>query len=96
MKEQKSCNLVVCLSQLGFKSQGSFDDLSLAASSTHIDIIAGVHRSNYCKRPYISHNKNKEEVIINYAGADGLAFHTIEIGFDKSGSKYHTKFTKIS
>ena len=95
LKEQKSCNLVVCLSSLGFKSENSFNDLSLAESSTHIDIIAGVHISNYCKQPYISRNKNKEEVIINYAGSDGLAFHTIEIGFDKSGSKNHAKFTKI-
>ena len=58
LKEQKSCNLVVCLSSLGFKSENSFNDLSLAESSTHIDIIAGVHISNYCKQPYISRNKN--------------------------------------
>lgn len=94
LKKEKSCNLVVCLSQLGYRSENSLDDLALAAASTHIDIIIGGHATNFCKSPMTTRNKNKEEVIINHAATEGLALRKIEIGFDNMGRKHQVAFTR--
>ncbi len=96
LKKEKNCNLVVCLSQLGYKSETGLDDLALAANSTHLDIIIGGHATNFCKSPMTALNKNKEEVIINHAGTNGLAFRKIEIGFDNRGRKNQLAFTRTS
>jgi 2',3'-cyclic-nucleotide 2'-phosphodiesterase (5'-nucleotidase family) len=96
LKKEKNCHLVVCLSQLGYKSKTGLDDMSLAAYSTHLDIIIGGHITNFCKSPMTTLNKNKEEVIINHAGTNGLAFRKIEIGFDNRGRKNQLAFTRTS
>ncbi len=94
LKKEKNCHLVVCLSQLGYQSKTGINDLSLAASSTHLDIIIGGHADNFCTRPVIAQNKNKEEVIINHAATSGLALRKIELGFDNRGKKSHVALTK--
>jgi 2',3'-cyclic-nucleotide 2'-phosphodiesterase (5'-nucleotidase family) len=96
LKKEKNCHLVVCLSQLGYKSETGLDDLSLAANSTNLDIIIGGHATNFCKSPMTTLNKNKEEVIINHAGTSGLALRKIEIGFDNRGRKNQLAFTRTS
>jgi 2',3'-cyclic-nucleotide 2'-phosphodiesterase (5'-nucleotidase family) len=94
LKKEKNCHLVVCLSTLGYKSENGLNDLSLAAASTHLDVIIGGHAHNFCPRPVIAQNKNKEEVIINHAATNGLALRKIEIGFDKLGKKSRVAFSK--
>jgi len=94
LKKEKKCHLVVCLSQLGYRSTTGLNDLELAASSTHLDVIIGGHADNFCTRPVIARNKNKEEVIINHAATNGLALRKIEIGFDNRGKKSQVSLTK--
>lgn len=94
LKKEKNCQLVVCLSQLGYKSSPGLNDLELAAASTHLDVITGGHETDFCSRPVIAQNKNKEEVIINHAASNGLALRKIEIGFDNTGKKDQVAFTK--
>lgn len=94
LKKEKNCQLVVCLSQLGYKSSTGLNDLALAAASTHLDIIIGGHAANFCKGPVTAQNKNKEEVIINHAATNGLALRKIEIVFDSRGKKEQVAFTK--
>lgn len=94
LKKEKNCNLVVCLSQLGYKTSNGLNDLELAAQSTHLDIIIGGHATNFCKSPMTTTNKNKEEVIINHAATEGLAMRKIEIAFDDQGRKHNVAFTR--
>jgi hypothetical protein len=94
LKKEKNCHLVVCLSQLGYKSSHGLNDLDLAAASTHLDVIIGGHADNFCTRPVIARNKNKEEVIINHAATNSLALRKIEIGFNNLGKKEQVAFSK--
>lgn len=94
LKKEKNCQLVVCLSQLGYKSSNGLNDLELAETSTHLDVIIGGHADDYCTRPVIARNKNKEEVIINHAATHGLALRKIEIGFNSLGKKEQVVFSK--
>ena len=92
LKKEKNCNVVVCLSQLGFKNKNTTDDITLAEQSTHLDIIISGHAQNFQKNPYIALNSNKGEVIIHSAAGDTTAFGKIEIDFNEYGQKKHISF----
>lgn len=96
LKKEKNCHLIICLSQLGYKSGNGLNDQALAAASTHIDVIMGGHADDFCTRPVIAQNKNKEEVIINHAATNALAVRKIEIGFNNRGKKDQVAFSKTS
>ena len=92
LKQVKNCNIVVCLSSLGYRNKNSVDDLGLAANSTHLDIILGGHTDNFCKEPYIALNKNQEEVIINHGAGSLPELGKIAIDFDRFGKKRNLAF----
>jgi hypothetical protein len=95
LKNTKACDVVVCLSSLGFKIENSLDDLTLAEKSTHLDVIISGHENNFCKRPYIALNSKKEEVIINHNASNLNDVGKITIGFDKrTGKKNHIEFIR--
>ena len=95
LKKEKKCQLVVCLSQLGYKNKFSLDDLKLAENSSHIDIIITGHATNYPKHPMIVHNSNKEEVIIDCSTGNGYALGNIEISFDNKLNKKFIDFNNL-
>jgi 2',3'-cyclic-nucleotide 2'-phosphodiesterase (5'-nucleotidase family) len=95
LKEEKSCQLVVCLSHAGYKNTDTFDDLTLAEKSTNLDIIISGHPSNFKSMPVIKHNSNNEEVIINSGSNNGFGLGNIEISFDKNDKKYSIDFNNL-
>ena len=87
LKEEKNCDLVICLSKLGYKNKTAADDIQLAENSTALDIIIGGHPSNYTLHAVTAQNKNRHEVIIHSAADAGFALGNIEVGFDVAGNK---------
>ena len=87
LKQEKHCNIVICLSQLGFKNKTTVDDLTLAAQSEHLDIIIGGNPENHTANPVVAQNRNKAEVLIHADAGNGFAFGNIEINFDERGNK---------
>ncbi len=70
--KRKRCNLVVCLSHLGYKKHGDrLSDIELAQNSRHIDIIIGGHSHTVLNPPEIVLNKDGEPVVIAQAGWAG-------------------------
>ena len=95
LKATKACDLVVCLSTLGFKIENKLDDITLAEKSTHLDVIISGHENNFCQRPYIALNSKKEEVIINHNASNINDIGKISIGFDKrTGKKNNIEFIR--
>jgi len=92
LKKEKDCHFVVCLSQLGFKNNNKPDDITLAGTSEHIDIIVGEHSSSSPKRPMIAGNKKKADVIIHHTQNTEVALGKIKIGLDRFGGKYNISF----
>jgi len=73
LKVKEKCDIVVCLSHLGFSQQGDQpDNQKLAQRSEHIDIIISGHNRNLLSGPSIILNKLKQEVIISHSAWDGL------------------------
>jgi hypothetical protein len=94
LKVDKKCNIVICVSELGFKNKNSMDDATLAASSEHIDVIIGnsVTPNNL---PSIVLNKNQHEVLINHCSQDAVAVGRLSIRFDKSGQKHGMTYSNM-
>lgn len=89
LKKEKDCRVVVCFSELGYKHKKGTDDLTLAARSTNLDIIIGVHAQNSKGRPMVAFNSKRSEVFIHSVVAGDFAVGKIEIGFDRQGRKRH-------
>ena len=91
LKQEQNCNMVVCISELGFKNDNKLDDCKLAAESEYLDMIVSKHGSSSIKKPFIARNKNKAEVIIHHTKEEA-ALGKIRIGFNQSGSKHSVSF----
>jgi hypothetical protein len=94
LKADKDCDVVICLSNLGYKNKNEVDDLNLAFNSTGLDIIIGSHATNFCKKPYVTLNHKKEEVIINHSAGKPFDLGKIAIAFDsRTGKKNNISFS---
>jgi hypothetical protein len=87
LKKEKNCQVIICLSHLGFKNKSSVDDLQLAEKSTDLDIIIGGHAENFSVNPVIAQNSKRAEVIIHADSGNGFDFGNIEITFDEKQNK---------
>jgi len=91
LKTRENCDLVICLSHLGFKNEdGAPDNKKLAQHSEHIDMIIGGHNRKVMNAPMIVLNKQKKEVILSQAGWDGLMMGKTVFDFEskqKTGIK---------
>jgi 2',3'-cyclic-nucleotide 2'-phosphodiesterase (5'-nucleotidase family) len=89
LKKEKNCQLVVCVSQLGYKQKNAADDMTLAAQSENIDIIISGHSSNFLPKTITVANRKRQEVLIQSSKGNKMACGKIEIGFDANGIKNH-------
>lgn len=95
LKQEEKCQLVVCLSHLGYKNKNAIDDITLAAQSKNIDIIIGGHSHTFMQAPQIVLNKHQQEVIINHAAYGGTVLGTMTISFDEHGIKSKVSFNNL-
>ncbi|MEP6612197.1 MAG: metallophosphoesterase, partial [Mucilaginibacter sp.] len=89
LKIQENCDLVICLSHLGYKNEGNTpDNKKLARQSEHIDVIISGHNRKIMNAPMVILNKQKEEVMLSQAGWDGMMMGKMVFNFEskqKSG-----------
>ena len=95
LKEIKKCQLVICLSHLGYKNKKTIDDITLAAQSKNIDIIIGGHSHTFMQAPRIVLNQEQQEVVINHAGFGGMVLGNMTISFDDYGRKNKVDFNNL-
>ena len=90
LKKEK-CDLIICLSHLGFEYQDDkiVSDKMLARNSSDIDIILGGHTHTFLDKPVIEKNKAKKNVLINQVGWAGVQLGRIDIDLNtvKIGSE---------
>jgi 5'-nucleotidase len=84
LKKEESCNLVICLSHLGFEYKtNKISDKILASESMYTDIIIGGHTHTFLDSPIYISNKSGQQVLISQAGWAGLRIGKINVIFDK-------------
>jgi len=85
LKENEKCDLVICLSHLGFiyaNEPEKISDIVLARTTKNIDLIIGGHTHTFLTKPYLEKNLDGEEVVINQVGAYGLNLGQIDFYFE--------------
>lgn len=88
LKEEQHCDLVICLSHLGYKYRNDkVSDLTLAAATEHIDLIIGGHTHTFLPKPTITQNKKGENMLVNQVGAYGVNLGRIDFFFDAQKNK---------
>lgn len=87
LKTEEKCDLVICLSHLGFKYGGDkISDVALASQTKDIDLIIGGHTHTFLDKPYITNNLDGKEVMVNQVGCYGINLGQIDFYF-KEGEK---------
>jgi 5'-nucleotidase len=91
LRFEEQCDLVICLSHLGYEPKQFKDNDQLLASETeNIDLIIGGHTHTFLPKPEVHLNRLGEKVLINQVGWAGLALGRIDFYLDeKKRNKRH-------
>lgn len=88
LKYKEKCNLIICLSHLGYAYEDErISDLKLAANTEDIDIIIGGHTHTFLEKPTEVINKAGEIVLVNQVGWAGINLGRIDVFFEKKSKK---------
>ncbi|MBK5208440.1 MAG: metallophosphatase [Flavobacteriaceae bacterium] len=83
LKEEEHCDLVICLSHLGYHYKDEkISDLELATKTKNIDLIIGGHTHTFLPKPTISKNSVGENILVNQVGCYGINLGRIDFYFD--------------
>jgi 5'-nucleotidase len=91
LKQENKCDLVICLSHLGYKyskeDSNKISDLKLAELTKDIDLIIGGHTHTFLDKPTVAKNLDGKEVLVNQVGCYGINLGRIDFYFDNDKSK---------
>ena len=84
LKEDLKCDLVICLSHLGYEylDEARPSDTILASKTADIDLIIGGHTHTFLDQPVIRNNSANKKVLINQVGCYGIKLGRIDFYFD--------------
>lgn len=84
LKNEEGCDLVICLSHLGWKVSGvDVEDEGFIKASRNIDIVLGGHSHSYFEEPKIVINSEGKEVLCNQMGKNGQWVGNLNIEMEK-------------
>lgn len=89
LRNEKKCDLVICLSHLGYdyeKEPEKMSDLILAKKTSGIDLILGGHTHTFLPEPQVLNNSEGKKVLVNQVGWAGLLLGRIDFYFNKDKS----------
>ncbi|CAN5283748.1 metallophosphatase [soil metagenome] len=84
LKEEEKCDLIICLSHLGYEyGSNKISDVKLAQATSNIDLIIGGHTHTFMEKPVVETNKAGKKVLINQVGCFGLFLGRIDFYLDE-------------
>ncbi|MBL7746585.1 MAG: metallophosphatase [Chitinophagaceae bacterium] len=89
LRKDKGCDMVICLSHLGYQYKGSntVSDEILAKESENIDLIIGGHTHTFLDAPTEYKNKKGDDVVVNQVGFAGIILGRLDFEFSKFSGK---------
>ncbi|WP_194768551.1 bifunctional metallophosphatase/5'-nucleotidase [Tamlana sp. I1] len=89
LKDEKGCDLIICLSHLGYDYHDSktISDLNLAKATKNIDLIIGGHTHTFLPKPTIVKNLDGINTLVNQVGCYGINLGRIDFYFDANKNK---------
>jgi 5'-nucleotidase len=99
LKKEKGCDLVICLSHLGYKygpAENKISDVLLAKETEYVDLIIGGHTHTFLDAPVLAKNKNGADILINQVGWAGIILGRLDFEFSKlKGKNLSTSHTLV-
>ena len=99
LKKEKGCDLVICLSHLGYKygpAENRISDVLLAKETEYVDLIIGGHTHTFLDAPVLAKNKNGADILINQVGWAGIILGRLDFEFSKlKGKNLSTAHTLV-
>lgn len=89
LKHDKKCDLVICLSHIGYKYKDDAEkicDTKLATLTKDIDLIIGGHTHTFLDKPTVLKNLEGKDVLVNQVGCYGINLGRIDFYFDDDKS----------
>jgi 5'-nucleotidase len=88
LRGAEKCDLVICLSHLGYKYESAkVDDHKLAATVPGIDLILGGHTHTFLDTPTVVEGGQGQRTLINQVGWSGIKLGRIDYVFDRATGK---------
>ncbi|NIK92193.1 bifunctional metallophosphatase/5'-nucleotidase [Mangrovimonas sp. CR14] len=89
LKENEKCDLVICLSHLGYHYNHDFipSDLTVAKKTKNIDLIIGGHTHTFLPKPTVVKNIEDQNMLVNQVGCYGINLGKIDFYFDSDKNK---------
>ena len=88
LKYEHHCDLVICLSHLGYKyDEKKVSDMDLAYQSRHIDLILGGHTHTFFTKPDEFRNADGAKVLVNQVGWAGIYLGRLDFYFEHKKNK---------
>lgn len=83
LKEQEKCDLVVCLSHLGWKGK-PYSDETLIPHTRHIDIVLGGHSHSFFDKTLFYKNLDGKEIPLQQMGKNAVYVGTMKVKMEKN------------
>lgn len=98
LKKEKGCDMVICLSHLGYRYQGvdKVSDEILAKETEGIDLIIGGHSHTFMEKPAVVKNRKGDDTVINQVGFAGIILGRLDFEFSKFSRKKMTNYHSIT
>ena len=92
LKEDEACDLVICLSHLGYdyNNKERISDLTLAKATKDINLIIGGHTHTFLDKPTLTQNKDGNLVLVNQVGWGGINLGRVDFHIDPTTGTEHT------
>ncbi|RKE95074.1 bifunctional metallophosphatase/5'-nucleotidase [Ichthyenterobacterium magnum] len=90
LKEDEKCDLIICLSHLGYNYRNrpeKISDLKLAGKTKDIDLFIGGHTHTFLKKPTVVKNLEGKNTLVNQVGCYGINLGRIDFHFDADKNK---------
>lgn len=85
LKKELQCDLVICLSHLGFNyKDNTVCDSMIARQSKNIDIIIGGHTHTTLEKAVVFSNSDQQEVLVAQVGSAGVLLGRIDVFLKKN------------
>ncbi len=83
LKHDKKCDVVICVSHLGWLRPDEMGDQKLLASSKDIDLVLGGHSHSYFKALRYVNNADGKAVPVDQNGKNAMYVGKLTLSFDK-------------
>ena len=91
LKQEHSCDLVICLSHLGLAYEhDKISDKTIAPQTLYTDLIIGGHTHTFLDKPLVMNNAVGKPILVNQAGWAALETGKIDFVFDHKRKRINT------